>query len=96
LPTKVTGKPSRSKKGASKLWIDNRWSTAAARVLARPGREAQTWGPTYLTIGSLGSRRRSAWATRKVKPQESMSMATSGLSLSASSAVCRTRRTTLG
>ncbi len=58
LPTKVTGRPSASKYRASKAWIDSRWSTVAASVLARPGRVAQTCGPTYLISGRPGIWRR--------------------------------------
>ena len=65
-----------------------------ASVRARPGREAHTWGATYLMIAGGFGIRRSAWATRRVKPQESTSTATSGRSRAASAAVSATRRFT--
>ena len=63
----------------------------AASVFARPGRDAQTCGPTYLTSGSSGSSRRSRCATRRVNPQQSISTATSGFSRAASAAVSSAR-----
>ena len=95
-PIKAVSSPSRSNRGASKLWMVSSRSNHCAAVFARPGRDAQTWGATYFTSGSFGSSRRRRWATRKVKPQESISTATSGRSRAASAAVSSARRTTLG
>ena len=93
-PTTVVGKPSRSNQGASKLYRASRWSTVAASVFARPGREAQTCGPTYLIRGTPGSASFSALATRMVKPQLSISTTASGFSATARATVSATRRLT--
>ena len=96
LPTAVVGSPPASNTGASKAWMVSSRSTVAASVRARPGREAHTCGPTYFTSGMSGLCLRSRLATRRVKPQESISTATSGRSLVASAAVSSARRTTRG
>ena len=55
---------------------------------------AQTWGATYFTSGSFGSSFRRRWATRRVKPQESIRTTTSGFSRAASATVSSTRAMT--
>ncbi len=87
-PTRTVFNPSRSNAGGIE-GVDGEQQVEPLRPpsRARPGRDAQTWGPTYFTSGSCGSWRRRRWATRRVKPQESISTATSGFSRAARAAV---------